>query len=348
MLTADFDFQIPEELIAQYPAEPRDHSRLMVVDRARGRIEHHQFSDLPSLLDSRDILVLNNTRVIPARLVGHRERTQGNWQGLFVQEFDDGSWEVLATTRGRPSVGESVIIDGRLRLVLKRRTDSGSWVVQPCIEDDALSGKRAYALLERYGQVPLPPYIQKRKENSSARTRYQTIFGTRPGSIAAPTAGLHFTQVTFRELARRDIGCVSLTLHVGVGTFQPIKCTEIADHVMHAEWTELSSSVVKELNARRTAGGRIVAVGSTCARALETASAHGDLTPFVGQTRLFIQPGHVFRGLDALITNFHLPRTTLLVLVSAFAGLELTRLAYLEAIANRYRFFSYGDAMLIL
>ncbi len=349
MLASDFDFDLPPELIAQYPAEPRDRSRLMVVDRKRGTWEHRVFADLPDLLDPRDVLVRNNTRVVPARLVGRREATGGRWEGLFLREGTGGTWEVLAKTRGRPEPGEEVIVDQGLRLVLEAREESGRWIVRPCPDRDPVEGpSTTFSLLERHGQTPLPPYIRRGIEGPGDRLAYQTIYACRPGSAAAPTAGLHFTTEILDHLAERGIACVNLTLHVGLGTFRPIEADRLENHVMHSEWAELPAESVALLESRRYTGGRIVAVGTTSARTLETAAASGTLQPFAGETRLFIRPGHVFRGLDVLITNFHLPRSSLLVLVSALAGVDLIRAAYADAVKNRYRFFSYGDAMLIL
>ncbi len=339
------DFDLPENRIAQSPVEPRDRSRLMVIDRARGTIEHRIFADLPELLDPRDVLVRNDTRVVPARLLGHRESTGGRWEGLFLRELPDGTWEVLSRTRGRPAIGERVVVGRGLRLTLESRGESGSWIVRP-VEEAGKTG--ALALLELHGQTPLPPYIRGGREAEGDRSSYQTIYARRSGSAAAPTAGLHFTPELLDRLAAHGIAFVDLTLHVGPGTFRPITADRIEDHLMHAEWAELSAEAVDRLDERRTIGGRIVAVGTTSARTLESAAASGTLQPFVGETRLFIRPGHVFRGLDALITNFHLPRSSLLVLVAALAGEELIRNAYTEAIRLRYRFYSYGDAMLIL
>jgi S-adenosylmethionine:tRNA ribosyltransferase-isomerase len=346
------DFELPDDLIAQHPVEPRDRSRLMAIDWRRGTWEHRVFADLPELLDPRDVLVRNDTRVVPARLVGHRETTGGRWEGLFLRELEDGAWEVMARTRGRPVIGECVVVGQGLRLVLKARGEAGCWIVRPSAEGDEGEPHQAerttLALLERHGQTPLPPYIRRGREAAGDRRAYQTVYARRPGSAAAPTAGLHFTPALLDRLAERGIGCVDLTLHVGPGTFRPITTERIEDHVMHAEWAELPAAAVGVLEERRCRGGRIVAVGTTSARTLETAAASGLLQPFCGETRLFIRPGHIFRGLDALITNFHLPRSSLLVLVAALAGEDLIRAAYAEAIRRRYRFFSYGDAMLIL
>ncbi len=349
MLASDFDFVLPTELIAQDPAEPRDQSRLMVIDSRRGTWEHRVFADLPELLDPRDVLVRNDTRVLPARLVGRREATGGRWEGLFLRELSGGTWEILAKTRGRPVPGEHVIVGQGLRLVLEAREESGCWIVRPRpVEDSSQGPPTTLALLEEHGQTPLPPYIRRGIEGPGDRLAYQTIYARRAGSAAAPTAGLHFTSKVLDRLAQRGVACVDLTLHVGLGTFRPIEADRLEDHVMHSEWAELPAEAVAQLESRRRQGGRIVAVGTTSARTLETAASSGILQPFHGETQLFIRPGHAFHGLDALITNFHLPRSSLLVLVSALAGVEFIRAAYADAVKNRYRFFSYGDAMLIL
>jgi S-adenosylmethionine:tRNA ribosyltransferase-isomerase len=342
--TSAFDFVLPDELIAQHPAEPRDRSRLLVVDRRTGRWEHARFCELPERLAPGDVLVRNNTRVIPARLVGHRETTGGKWEGLFLRSLPDRSWEILATTRGKPAAGERVVVGRGLVLTLVARGEAGRWTVRPDgppIEDPT-------ALLEEHGQVPLPPYIRKGSEGPGDRLRYQTLYARVPGAVAAPTAGLHFTAGVLDRLAARGIDSVDATLHVGIGTFRPIEVDRIEDHTLHAEWAELSAEAAATLNDRRARGGRIVAVGTTSARVLETASRGGTFDGFAGETALYLRPGHDFRGLDALLTNFHLPRSSLLVLVSALAGIDLIRAAYADAIRHRYRFYSYGDAMLIL
>ncbi len=344
MRTSDFDFDLPDDLIAQHPVEPRDSSRLMVVRRHEGTWEHRAFADLPNLLRRGDVLVRNDTRVVPARLIGHREATGGRWEGLYLRTLDDGSWEMLATTRGRPEPGERIDVGTGLRLVLVARGEGGRWAVRP----ESSTGS-VEALLEEHGQVPLPPYIRKGREGPGDRDRYQTTYARTPGAVAAPTAGLHFTDALFERLARQGIGRVDLTLHVGIDTFRPIEAERIEDHTLHNEWGELTSEAADALNRVRAAGGRIVAVGTTSARVLETATlGDGTIRPFAGPTALYLRPGHAFLGLDALITNFHLPRSSLLVLVAALAGVELARAAYAEAIRERYRFYSYGDAMLIL
>jgi S-adenosylmethionine:tRNA ribosyltransferase-isomerase len=244
--------------------------------------------------------------------------------------------------------GEFVVVGQGLRLLLESRGDAGRWIVRPVCEDAQGQLATTESLLKRHGQLPLPPYIREGKASAADCSSYQTVYAQIPGSVAAPTAGLHFSDALFAELAFRGIDWVDLTLHIGVGTFRPIETDDLSEHVMHAEWAELSDQVAEKLIHRRATGGRVVAVGTTTARTLESAAATGIIEAFSGYTTLFIQPGHCFGGLDALITNFHLPRSSLLVLVSAFGGIDLIRKAYQEAIRRRYRFFSYGDAMLIV
>jgi S-adenosylmethionine:tRNA ribosyltransferase-isomerase len=342
-----FDYDLPPGLIAQEPSPSRDQARLLVVRRQAGTLEHHIFRELPNLLDAGDLLVLNDTRVIPARLLGRRERTGGRWEGLFLHALPDGAWELMCQTRGRLQENETISIGPRsLRLTLIRKTVDGHWLVRPDVpegEPDA-----PLQLLERHGQVPLPPYIRKGRATAADRDRYQTVFARQSGAVAAPTAGLHFSPEVFELLGRRGITWTFLTLHVGLGTFQPIQVENIAEHRMHREWGELSAEAATAISACRARGNKSVAVGTTSVRVLETVAASGAIRPWAGETDLFIYPPYEFRAVDALITNFHLPRTTLLLLVSAFAGAELIRQAYEEAIARQYRFFSYGDAMLIL
>ena len=354
MLTSNYDFTLPDDLIAQRPVEPRDASRMMVVDRRAGTIAHHHFDALPTFLESPDILVRNNSRVVPARLIGRRRSTGGKWEGLFLNARDDGSWEILAKTRGRPALGETVIVDGGdaegpgLPLILEGRGEGGSWLVRPRPERADEFSASPLALLERHGRPPLPPYIRRGIADQADEGSYQTVYASRPGSVAAPTAGLHFTEGVFADLAAKGVEVVDATLHVGVGTFRPIEAETLDAHAMHSEWAKLSPETAATLRERRQRGGRIVAVGTTSTRTLESAAASGTIQAFEGRTELFIRPGHAFHAVDALITNFHLPRSSLLVLVGAFAGLDLIRDAYAEAIRQRYRFFSYGDAMLIL
>jgi S-adenosylmethionine:tRNA ribosyltransferase-isomerase len=336
------DYDLPPHLIAQEPAADRDASRLLVVDRSSRRLSHHHFRDLPDLLNPGDLIVLNDTRVLPARLVGKREKTGGKWEGLFLRETSDGLWELLAQTRGHPVAGEVIAIDpGPLTLTLRGRSN-GHWLAEP-----SPPGRPA-ELLAVSGQVPLPPYIRKGRAGAADRERYQTVYARTDGSVAAPTAGLHFTPAVFDRLRARGIGWTHVTLHVGLGTFEPMKTNDPAQHQMHAEWGEVPAGTVEAIHSRKARGGRVIAVGTTATRALESAARGGALAPWSGETDIFIHPPYRFRVLDGLITNFHLPRTTLLLLVAAFAGAELVKAAYAEAIREGYRFYSYGDAMLVV
>jgi S-adenosylmethionine:tRNA ribosyltransferase-isomerase len=340
---SEFDYELPAELIAQTAAEPRDASRLMVVERATGAISHRHFRDLAELLDARDVLVRNVSRVIPARLLGIRERTGGKWEGLYVGGPPGGPWEFLVKTGGHPAAGERVVLDRGGVLVLEERLASGRWLARP------EGGVEMLGFLEAYGHIPIPPYIRKGMDEPGDRARYQTVYAREPGSVAAPTAGLHFTPGLIERL--RDGGVVfeDVLLHVGPGTFRPMGEGPVEAHVVEAEWGEVTPECAGRLEAHRARGGRIVAVGTTTCRVLESAGRGGrGIEPWRGLTELFIRPGHVFRVVDALVTNFHLPRSSLLVLVSALAGRELIRRAYEEALRERYRFYSYGDAMLIL
>jgi S-adenosylmethionine:tRNA ribosyltransferase-isomerase len=342
-----YDYQLPKELIAQQPLANRIDARLMVVDRAAHAIEHHYIRDLPELLRTNDCLVLNDTRVVPARLVGVRERTGAKWTGLFLSANEHGAWEVLGKTRGRLEPGESILLRGPVpkpeqRLQLLAPLNDGMWAVRPEPPGEP------WEILERIGWVPLPPYIRGGEMNETDVANYQTVFAEQPGSVAAPTAGLHFTPELLQRLAVEGIEQVRLTLHVGVGTFRPISASRIDEHEMHSEWCDVSAAAVEQIVAAKERGGRIVAVGTTSVRTLETAAEPGALEPFRGETRLFIRPGFHFRVIDALLTNFHLPKSTLLILIRTFGGDDLIRQAYAEAIREEYRFFSYGDAMLIV
>jgi S-adenosylmethionine:tRNA ribosyltransferase-isomerase len=343
----EYDYDLPKELIAQFPLRTRTDARLLFVERHAERISHYHVRDLPSLIGPRDALVLNDTRVVPARLVGHRAQTGGRWVGLFVSADPRGFWRVLGRTRGRLQPGETIVLQDRLgddalRLVLVTPLEAGEWLVRPACQESA------FGLLERIGRVPLPPYIRGGEMVESDRAAYQTVFAEKPGAVAAPTAGLHFTPQLLAEMANRGVSLCRVTLHVGPGTFQPIKEDCLARHAMHSEWGSIDSSTVTTLGECRQAGGRIVAIGTTSMRVLETAARSGTLTPWTGETDLFIRPPFQFHAADALLTNFHLPRSTLLVLVRTFGGDALIRRAYDEAVRERYRFYSYGDAMLIL
>ena len=336
-----FDYHLPEYLIAQHPAARRDESRLLVVRRLTGELEHRTFRDLPELLTPGDLLVLNDTKVLPARLIGTREETGGRWEALFLAKRD-GLWEMLAHTRGHPNPGEVFVSDSGLRLTLRGRTDDHHWLMEPHEEGTPAE------ILARHGHVPLPLYIRKGRDIDEDEERYQTVYAERVGSVAAPTAGLHFTPELLERLTARGVGTARVTLHVGLGTFAPIKLDDPTRHPIHREWCEVPPGTVSSIKAAKARGGRIVAVGTTTTRTLETAARPDGLMPFCGETSLFIHPPFEFRVVDGLITNFHLPRTTLLLLVAAFAGDKLLQRAYTEAIAREYRFYSYGDAMLVL
>lgn len=344
---SDYDYELPKHLVAQHPLPRRSDARLLVVDRAQNSVQHYHIRDLPTLLASPDCLVINDTRVIPARLVGFRTQTRGRWEGLFLSADSQGNWRLLAKTRGKLTAGEDVMLTNerlqdvfRLRLALKE--PDGSWIARPEIAGDAMT------LLESVGRVPLPPYIRDGEMHELDRERYQTVFAQVPGAVAAPTAGLHFTSELLKRVEAAGISIARVTLHVGLDTFRPIATETIAEHPMHSEWCHIGVEAVATIEKSKAAGGRTVAVGTTSVRTLETAARAGSLAPFSGPTELFIHPPYQFRAVDALLTNFHLPRTTLLVLVRTFGGDALMRHAYDEAIREEYRFYSYGDAMLIL
>jgi S-adenosylmethionine:tRNA ribosyltransferase-isomerase len=339
------DYELPAHLIAQEPLAERDQARLLVVRRATASLATRAFSDLPSLVDPGDLVILNDTRVVPARLLGRRARTGGRWEGLFLRELADGSWELLCRTRGRLVEGESIDIEpGPLQLTLATKTAIGHWRARAC---PGAPGS-TLELLERHGQVPLPPYIRKGRACRADRERYQTVFARAAGAVAAPTAGLHFTPRLLAALEERRIAHAFLTLHVGLGTFEPVQTEDVRQHHLHAEWGELPEATAAAIAACRARGGKVVAVGTTCVRVLETVARLSPLRPWSGETDLFIYPPYDFKAVDALITNFHLPRTSLLLLVGAFAGIDLTRRAYKTAVEQAFRFYSYGDAMLIL
>ncbi len=342
-----YDYELPRTLIAQSPLVSRADARLLVADRRDQSLSHHHIRDLPELLQAGDCLVLNETRVVPARLLGRRVRTGGRWEGLFLQSDPQGRWRILCKARGKLLAGEMIVLldnAGRndVQLQLAAKQSDGSWIAQPDTTDGA------FDLLERIGRVPLPPYIRKGEMVESDRQQYQTVYARCPGAVAAPTAGLHFTEPLLARLEKQGVTLCRLTLHVGPGTFRPIAAASLAEHKLDAEWGTLGPEAVGQILACRQRGGRVVAVGTTSVRLLETAAADGVLKPFTGETELFIRPPYRFHAVDALLTNFHLPRTTLLVLVRTFGGDELVRRAYDEAIRQQYRFYSYGDAMLIL
>lgn len=343
----DYDYKLPKRLIAQYPLRRRSDARLLVVDRVTASLQHHHIRDLPGLLRQGDCLVINDTRVIPARVVGFRAATGGRWEGLFLSADEQGNWRLLAKTRGKLQPGEQIALVNerlqetfRIRLVVKE--PEGSWIARPEVPGDPLS------LLDRVGRVPLPPYIRDGEMVEADRQRYQTVYADKPGAVAAPTAGLHFTPELLSRLENTGVAMAKVTLHVGLDTFRPVTTDTIEEHAMHSEWCQITPQSVATIEQSRAAGGRTLAVGTTSVRVLETAARSGALAPFAGPTDLFIHPPYEFRAVDALLTNFHLPRTTLLVLVRTFGGDELVRRAYEEAIREEYRFYSYGDAMLIV
>jgi len=344
----DYDFELPRELIAQEPTTKRTDSRMMVIHRATGHMDHVSVRDLPSFLRAGDAMVVNDSKVIPARLIGYRAQTRGRWEGLFLRE-ENGVAELICKTRGRILAGEEIVIrdpEGRetQKLIVVAASDRGHMLLKPEPNIPWLE------LLDTNGRVPLPPYIRDGQMTSFDIERYQTVYARNPGSVAAPTAGLHLTHDLIQRIRTAGVALVSLTLHVGLGTFRPIQTTRLSDHKMHSEYAQISEPVIKRLASCRSEGGRIIAIGTTTARTLETAAAagNGTLVPWTGQTDIFIRPGHQFKGVDVLLTNFHLPRSSLLVLVSAFASRELMMEAYRKAIEQEYRFYSYGDCMLIL
>jgi len=344
--TSDYDYPLPPERIAQHPVEPRDAARLMVLRRREGTIEHHQVSDLPELLAPGDLVVVNDTRVFPARVYGHKERGGGRVEVLFLEE-EGGDWDVLLRARRRPKIGDRIVLPDGVMAVLVAEGERGRARLRLSLAESF------FDWIERVGLPPLPPYIQREAGRdprlATDRERYQTIYARSPGSVAAPTAGLHFTPHLFERLAARGVECVPITLHVGIGTFRPVTVERPEAHRMDAERYVVSPEAAERIRTVRSRGGRIVAVGTTTVRTLETvADEHGMVHAAEGRTELFIRPPYRFKVVDALMTNFHLPRSTLLMLVSAFAGRERVLAAYEEAVRTGYRFYSYGDAMLIL
>lgn len=342
-----YDFELPKELIAQHPLPNREDARLMVINRTAQTIDHCHVRNLDEVLQPGDCLVLNDTRVIPAKLVGVRTSTGGRWQGLFLQADAHGNWKILAKTRGNAKVGEAIALQDRnglerMTIDLIARLDDGAWVVRP------RSDEPAEVILKEVGRIPLPNYIRNGQMVESDIKNYQTIFAKNPGAVAAPTAGLHLTKNLLEKLINHGVNVANVTLHVGIGTFKPVSTDLLDDHPMHSEWGSISEKSVAKIQAARSAGRRVIAVGTTSVRVLETASASGELQPWSGDTNLFIRPPYQFRTVSAMMTNFHLPRSTLLVLVRTFGGDELMQRAYTAAVAEQYRFFSYGDAMLML
>ncbi len=354
-LTSAYQFELPDELIARQPLAVRDSSRLLLLNRRMGHVRHQLFHDLPNLLRAGDLLVLNESKVLPARLLGYRAQTQGRWEGLYLDSTTEGAWRIICQTRGKLKPGEEIVVQpshpqgesqaspSTLRLKLHDRDEKGVWRVSV---DSRLS---VTELLDEFGTMPLPPYIGRKVADDTDRLRYQTVYAHQVGSVAAPTAGLHFTPELLQACVDRDIELSRVTLHVGLGTFRPIEAERLEQHQMHKEWCSVPEETAAAIAACRERGGRVVAVGTTTMRTLESAALHcdGKVAAWNGETDLFIRPGFEFRAVDALLTNFHLPASTLLVLVATFAGRDATLAAYREAIEQRYRFYSYGDAMLI-
>jgi len=339
---SDFDYPLPEELIATHPCQRRDESRLLVLHKKTGRIEHRLFRDITDYLREGDVIVLNNTRVLKARLLGHRQ-TGGKAELLFLRSLDEGRFLCLIGTRGHAKRGETFVFgEGALKVRVLQKDELGQFVVEVVKGD-------VYEAMRQFGLVPLPPYITKKrgtkKTTSVDEQRYQTVYAAENGSAAAPTAGLHFTHSLLQEIRKLGVSVLFVTLHIGYATFRPVKCEHPSEHKMHEEVYRVEEDVWRRIGDARRAGGRVFCVGTTTVRTLETVARTDKLT---GVTDLFIYPPFQFRLTDCLVTNFHLPRSTLLMLVCAFGGREAVLRAYREAVARGYRFYSYGDAMLIL
>ena len=339
MQLSEFDFPFDSSLIAAHPSLPRDHARLLVLQRLDRSLAHRRVEELPNLLRPGDLLVVNNTKVLAARVAGRKSSSGAEVEILFVKDLGDAIWEVLVKGTFRPGQ------------IIEMGTEASAVVIERGAIRTTVRVESPIPFsqwLRQYGRMPLPPYL-KRAPTDQDREWYQTLFALHEGAIAAPTAGLHFTPELLAGLRQSGIGLTAVTLHVGVGTFKPVTVDQIEDHQMGAEWIEVGAEAVRAIEQARTAGGRIIAVGTTVVRALETAArADGQIRPYCGETDIFMTPGFSFKVIDALLTNFHLPRTTLLMLVSALAGTEFLRQAYADAVRERYRFYSYGDAMLIL
>lgn len=340
MRTSDFYYDLPQELIAQHPLPDRSASRLLTLDGRNGNIEHRMFSEIPDILGAGDLLVINNTRVIPARLLGIRKDTGRPIELLLLKRIDTDHWETLARPGKKVRTGRRLVfIPGRLEAEVEDVLENGNRVIRFIFEGIWEE------VLQEAGSVPLPPYIHEKLDDPE---RYQTVYAYEPGSSAAPTAGLHFTETIFEQIRKKGVDIAELTLHVGLGTFRPVKCEDIADHVMHSEWYDFPAEAAEKIRKTRQNGGRIIAVGTTCCRTLESVfRSDPAMNACSGWTDIFMYPGFRFRVVDAMITNFHLPESTLIMLVSAFAGKDYVFEAYQEAIEHKYRFFSFGDAMYV-
>lgn len=345
MKTELFNYELPPELIAQHPAERRDRARMLVLHRATGAVEHRHISDIVDYLAVPDVLVLNNTKVIPARVFGQKEASGGKVELLLLDEPEPGCWKVLMKTSRRPKPGDLLLLcSGKARATMLQDGEQGEALLK--IESD----RPLMEILDEEGVPPLPPYIVRKEQSSEQiaadRLRYQTVYASEPGAAAAPTAGLHFTEELLARLQAQGVGKAELTLHVGLGTFRPVSAEVITDHEMHYERYCVPAAAAQTICDAKAAGGRVVAVGSTSVRTLETLGE--TIAAAEGSTNIFIYPPYRFKAVDAILTNFHLPKSTLLMMMSAFAGREQMLVAYEEAVRERYRFFSYGDCMLIL
>lgn len=340
MKVSDFDFYLPEELIAQCPLKERDSSRFMVVDRKTGEIEHKVFHDVIDYLEKGDTLVLNNTRVMPARLIGEKEETGGKIEFLLLKRIEGDKWECLAKPGKKAKVGAMFTFgEGKLKAVVREIGLEGNRVIE------FIYNGIFEEILDELGQMPLPPYIHEKLDD---RERYQTVYSKEKGSAAAPTAGLHFTEELLEKIREKGVNIAFVTLHVGLGTFRPVKVESIDEHIMHSEYYELDKENAKIINDTKKRGNRVIAVGTTSTRTLETiGNENGEVSAQSGWTNIFIFPGYKFNIVDALITNFHLPESTLIMLVSALAGKENIMNAYKKAVEEKYRFFSFGDSMFI-
>lgn len=340
MKVSDFDYELPENLIAQQPAEPRDESQLMILDRNTGSVTERTFKEIINFIDPGDTIVLNNTEVIPARLYGKKEKTGGQVEFLLLTEIESDTWEVLVRPGKKVKLGTRVVFgDHDLIAEVKDRTDFGGRVVE--FEYEGIFAE----VLDKLGEMPLPPYITKDLE---AKEQYQTVYAQKRGAAAAPTAGLHFTTEVLDQLKDKGVNIVNITLHVGLGTFRPVRADKVEEHDMHEEYYEVTDKAAEAINKTKEAGNRIIAVGTTVTRTLETVGGEdGYITADKGWTDIFIYPGYEFKVIDGLLTNFHLPKSTLIMMVSAFAGYDKVMAAYQQAIDKEYRFYSFGDAMLI-
>lgn len=340
MKVSDFYFDLPDELIAQVPLEKRDESRLMVVDKATGNIEHRKFKNIIEYLEEGDCLVLNDTRVMPARLYGHKEETGAKMEFLLLRRIEKDTWEILVRPGKRAKVGNRFDFgDGKLKAEIIEVLENGNRIVR--FEYEGIFEE----VLDALGEMPLPPYITEKLQD---KERYQTVYSNEVGSAAAPTAGLHFTEELLEEIKKRGINVAFVTLHVGLGTFRPVKTENVEEHEMHSEHYYMSQETADIINKTKANGKRVIAVGTTSNRTLESiADENGKVMEKSGYTSIFIYPGYKFKVVDALITNFHLPESTLIMLVSAFANRDIIMNAYEEAVKERYRFFSFGDAMFL-